>query len=88
MKNGILNELITVMKERVPKGQNLASNLADILCICLLYTSSNFILQALNNEDITIYGDGKQTRSFQYIDDLIEGMIRMMNTEDGFTRCV
>ena len=46
---------------------------------------SNFILQALNNEDITIYGDGKQTRSFQYIDDLIEGMIRMMNTEDDFT---
>ena len=46
---------------------------------------SNFILQALNNEDITIYGDGKQTRSFQYIDDLIEGMIRMMNTEDEFT---
>ena len=45
---------------------------------------SNFILQALNNEDITIYGDGKQTRSFQYIDDLIEGMIRMMNTEDEF----
>ena len=44
-----------------------------------------FILQALNNEDITIYGDGKQTRSFQYIDDLIEGMIRMMNTEDEFT---
>ncbi len=34
---------------------------------------SNFVLQALNNEDITIYGDGKQTRSFQYIDDLIEG---------------
>ena len=46
---------------------------------------SNFILQALNNEDITIYGDGKQTRSFQYNDDLIEGMIRMMNTEDEFT---
>ena len=46
---------------------------------------SNFILQALNNEDITIYGDGKQTRSFQYIDDLIEGMIRMMDTEDDFT---
>ena len=39
----------------------------------------------MNNEDITIYGDGKQTRSFQYIDDLIEGMIRMMNTEDEFT---
>lgn len=46
---------------------------------------SNFVLQALNNEDITIYGDGKQTRSFQYIDDLIEGMIRMMETEDDFT---
>ena len=46
---------------------------------------SNFIIQALNNEDITIYGDGKQTRSFQYIDDLIEGMVRMMDTEDDFT---
>ena len=43
------------------------------------------VFAALNNEDITIYGDGKQTRSFQYIDDLIEGMIRMMNTEDEFT---
>ena len=46
---------------------------------------SNFIIQALNNEDITTYGDGKQTRSFQYIDDLIEGMVRMMDTEDDFT---
>ena len=46
---------------------------------------SNFIIQALNNEDITIYGDGKQTRSFQYIDELIEGMVRMMDTEDDFT---
>ena len=46
---------------------------------------SNFIIQALNNEDITIYGDGKQTRSFQYIDDLMEGMVRMMDTEDDFT---
>ena len=46
---------------------------------------SNCIIQALNNEDITIYGDGKQTRSFQYIDDLIEGMVRMMDTEDDFT---
>ena len=43
---------------------------------------SNFIVQALKNEDITIYGDGKQTRSFCYVDDLIEGMIRMMNCED------
>lgn len=40
---------------------------------------SNFIMQALKNEDITVYGDGTQTRSFQYIDDLIEGICRMMN---------
>ena len=46
---------------------------------------SNFIVQALRGEDITIYGDGKQTRSFQYVDDLVEGMIRMMNTGDAFT---
>ncbi|MEK7059526.1 MAG: UDP-glucuronic acid decarboxylase family protein [Patescibacteria group bacterium] len=45
---------------------------------------SNFIVQALKNEDITIYGDGSQTRSFQYVDDLIEGIVRMMNNEDGF----
>ncbi|MCK5538915.1 MAG: SDR family oxidoreductase, partial [Bacteroidales bacterium] len=44
---------------------------------------SNFIIQALKNEDITIYGDGSQTRSFQYVDDLVEGMIRMMNTDDS-----
>lgn len=43
---------------------------------------SNFIIQALHNKDITIYGDGSQTRSFQYIDDLLEGMIRMMNSEN------
>jgi len=43
---------------------------------------SNLIVQALQNKDITIYGDGRQTRSFQYIDDLVEGMIRMMNTSD------
>ena len=46
---------------------------------------SNFIVQALTGKDITIYGDGSQTRSFQYIDDLIEGMVRMMNTGDDFT---
>ena len=46
---------------------------------------SNFIVQALNGEDITIYGDGTQTRSFCYVDDLVEGMIRMMNSRDGFT---
>lgn len=43
---------------------------------------SNFIIQALKNEDITIYGDGSQTRSFCYIDDLIDGMTKLMNTED------
>jgi len=46
---------------------------------------SNFIVQALQNKDITIYGDGSQTRSFQYVDDLVEGMIRMMASPDKFT---
>ena len=46
---------------------------------------SNFIVQALQGKDITIYGDGKQTRSFQYVDDLVEGMVRMMNTGNDFT---
>ncbi len=46
---------------------------------------TNFVVSALKGEDITIYGDGKQTRSFQYVDDLVEGMIRMMATEDDFT---
>ena len=45
---------------------------------------SNFIFQAFNNEDITVYGDGKQTRSFCYVDDLIEGVIRMMNIPEDF----
>lgn len=46
---------------------------------------SNFIMQALRGEDITLYGDGSQTRSFCYVDDLIDGMIRMMGTSDTFT---
>jgi len=46
---------------------------------------SNFVIQALQNQDITIFGDGKQTRSFMYVDDLIEGFIRMMNTADTVT---
>lgn len=46
---------------------------------------SNFIVQALRGEDITVYGDGSQTRSFCYVDDLVEAMARMMATEDGFT---
>jgi UDP-glucuronate decarboxylase len=45
---------------------------------------SNFIVQALRGEDITIYGDGSQTRSFCYVDDLIEAMLRMMDTDKGF----
>ena len=45
---------------------------------------SNFIVQALKNRDITVYGDGSQTRSFCYVDDLIEGMVRMMNGPDEF----
>lgn len=45
---------------------------------------SNFIVQALKDEDITIYGDGSQTRSFCYVDDLIEGMIRMMDSRSDF----
>ena len=45
---------------------------------------SNFVVQALKGEDLTIYGDGHQTRSFQYIDDLVEGMIRMMASPKGF----
>lgn len=43
---------------------------------------SNFIIQALKNEDITVYGDGSQTRSFCYVDDLVDGMVKMMNSEN------
>ena len=46
---------------------------------------SNFIVQALRNEPITLYGDGTQTRSFCYVDDLIEGFVRLMNSDDGLT---
>lgn len=45
---------------------------------------SNFIVQALKNEDITVYGDGMQTRSFCYVDDLVDGAIKMMNNDKGF----
>jgi len=46
---------------------------------------SNFIVQALKNEDITVYGEGSQSRSFCYVDDLIDGFVRMMNSKQGFT---
>ena len=49
---------------------------------------SNFIVQALRGEPITIYGDGSQTRSFCYVDDLVEAIIRMMNSEEGFNGSV
>lgn len=49
---------------------------------------SNFIMQALKGEDITIYGDGSQTRSFCYVDDMVDGIIRMMNNPNGFTGSV
>lgn len=45
---------------------------------------SNFVVQALQNQDITIYGDGSQTRSFQYVDDLVDGLIRMMESDSSF----
>ncbi len=57
-------------------GPNMAANDGRVV--------SNFINQAINNKDLTVYGDGSQTRSFQYIDDLIDGMIKMMETEKGF----
>jgi UDP-glucuronate decarboxylase len=46
---------------------------------------SNFVLQALRNEPITVYGEGEQTRSFCYVDDLVDGLIRLMQTPDSFT---
>lgn len=49
---------------------------------------SNFIVQALKGQDITIFVDGRQTRSFCYVDDNIEGMYRLMNSRDGFTGSV
>jgi UDP-glucuronate decarboxylase len=46
---------------------------------------SNFIVQALHNNPITVYGDGGQTRSFCYVDDLVEGLLRLMGTDDSIT---
>jgi UDP-glucuronate decarboxylase len=58
-------------------GPNMAQNDGRVV--------SNFIVQALQNQDITVYGEGSQTRSFCYVDDLVEGFIRLMNTPDEFT---
>jgi UDP-glucuronate decarboxylase len=46
---------------------------------------SNFIIQALKGKDITVYGKGTQTRSFCYVDDMVDGLIKMMNSDEGFT---
>ncbi|MBU1040308.1 MAG: SDR family oxidoreductase [Proteobacteria bacterium] len=58
-------------------GPNMAINDGRVV--------SNFIVQALKGEDITVYGEGSQTRSFCYVDDLVEGFIRLMGTPDDFT---
>ena len=58
-------------------GPNMALNDGRVI--------SNFIIQALKNEDITIYGDGNQTRSFCYVDDLIDGIISLMDLQENFT---
>ncbi len=55
------------------------------MAVCDGRVVSNFIVQSLKGEDITVYGDGSQTRSFCYVDDLVEGVIRMMNSAEGFT---
>ena len=58
-------------------GPNMAKNDGRVI--------SNLIMQAIHDEELTIYGDGNQTRSFQYIDDLVDAMIKMMSTDDNFT---
>jgi UDP-glucuronate decarboxylase len=54
------------------------------MAVCDGRVISNFVVQALKGEEISVYGDGSQTRSFCYVDDLIEGLIRMMNSAEGF----
>ena len=54
----------------------------------MIVGGANFIVQALRGENITVYGDGSQTRSFQYVSDLLNGFIKMVKTEDSFTRPV
>ncbi len=58
-------------------GSNMSTNDGRVV--------SNFIVQALKGENLTIYGDGNQTRSFCFVTDLVDGMVRMMNSRDGFT---
>ena len=72
-QNGVLIKIIRIFNTY---GPNMNPNDGRVV--------SNFIMQALRSEDLTIYGNGLQTRSFQYVDDLVEGMVRMMATADGF----
>ncbi|MEG1635187.1 MAG: UDP-glucuronic acid decarboxylase family protein [Rikenellaceae bacterium] len=73
-QNGVRIKIIRIFNTYGPR-----MNVADGRVV------SNFIVQALGDEDITIYGDGTQTRSFQYVDDLVEAMTRMMRTPDNIT---
>lgn len=73
LQNGVAIKIIRIFNTY---GPNMNPNDGRVV--------SNFIVQALKGEDITIFGDGTQTRSFQYVDDLVEGMIRMMNSEKTF----
>lgn len=73
LQNGVKIKIIRIFNTY---GPNMNPNDGRVV--------SNFIVQALKGENITIFGDGNQTRSFQYVDDLVEGMIRMMNSRDEF----
>ena len=100
MKEQELNTLMSVVSDPIKNVYKVESrkDLEEIQRIIRIFNTygpnmdindgrvvSNFIVQALKNEDITIYGDGSQTRSFCYVSDLIEGMIKMMNNEENFT---
>jgi UDP-glucuronate decarboxylase len=73
LQNGVSIKIIRIFNTY---GPNMNPNDGRVV--------SNFIVQALKGEDITIFGDGTQTRSFQYVDDLVEGMIRMMHSDKSF----
>jgi UDP-glucuronate decarboxylase len=72
-QNGVKIKIIRIFNTYGPR---MAANDGRVV--------SNFIVQALQGKDITVYGDGSQTRSFCYVSDLVDGAIRMMNSEDGF----
>lgn len=72
-QNGVKIKIIRIFNTYGPR---MAANDGRVV--------SNFIVQALQGQDITVYGDGSQTRSFCYVSDLVDGAIRMMNSEDGF----